>query len=55
LWFISRPCQYLRLYSLDGRKIGECGIGKDLERRSYMMRYSPNMSEGTEEINEKSK
>jgi hypothetical protein len=39
LWFIAQPCQYLRLHSFDRRRIGECGIGKYLERRPSVLRY----------------
>jgi hypothetical protein len=56
LWFISLCSLYLSLYSVDRRKTGECGIGKDFERCSYGLRYYPDfLSKGTEEIHEKSK
>ena len=42
-WFISRRSVYLSLYSVDGSKIGECGIGKDFERRSYVLTYYPDI------------
>lgn len=55
LCFISRCCLYLSLYNVDRRKIDECGIGKDLKRRSCGLRYYPDLlSKGTEEIHEKS-
>lgn len=43
LWFISLRSVYLSLYSVDGRKTGECGIGKDFERGSYVLTYYPDI------------
>jgi len=53
MWCISRCCLHLSLYRVDRRKIGECGIGKDFERRSYVPRYYHDfLSKGTEEVHE---